>query len=95
MYDRQFVIMQGKTTLTQKNEPRLSQIQPNIDLKIKLMTLCAPWQSNTCQVHLNNSQADLESMILCSGKVCGDKINGIDCGDKVADWLEDTLGLTG
>ena len=32
---------------------------------------------------------------LCSGKVCGDIIEGYDCGDEVADWLEETIGLTG
>ena len=94
-YDRQFVIMQGKTTLTQKNEPQLTQIQPKIDLKTETMTLSVPWMTSTCQVILNKSDIDPGSMTLCSGKVCGDKIEGIDCGDKVADWLEEALGLTG
>ena len=98
--------MQGKSTLTQKNEPLLTQIQPKIDLTKKVMTLSATWQSKTCQIFLQNFEKSSEmaknmannpGMItkLCSGKVCGDIIEGFDCGDEVADWLEETLGLTG
>ena len=99
--------MQGKSTLTQKNEPLLTQIQPKIDLTKKIMTLSATWQSKTCQIFLQNfekssskvakNMANNPGMItkLCSGKVCGDIIEGFDCGDEVADWLEETLGLTG
>ena len=105
-YDRQFVIMQGKSTLTQKNEPLLTQIQPKIDLTKKIMTLSATWQSKTCQIFLQNfdekSSKIAKNMTnnpgnikLCSGKVCGDIIEGYDCGDEVADWLEETIGLTG
>ena len=106
-YDRQFVIMQGKSTLTQKNEPLLTQIQPKIDLTKKIMTLSATWQSRNCQIFLQNFEKSSKmatnditnnpEMVtkLCSGKVCGDIIEGYDCGDEVADWLEETIGLTG
>ena len=91
-YDRQFAIMQGKSTLTQKNESLLSQIQPEIDLKQEIMILSAPWQTSTCRLSLNRFSARSGSMALCSGKVCGDIIEAHDCGDEVGDWLEDTLG---
>ena len=98
--------MQGKSTLTQKNEPLLTQIQPKIDLTKKIMTLSATWQSKTCQIFLQNFEEKSSKIAknmsnnpgkvkLCSGKVCGDIIEGFDCGDEVADWLEETLGLTG
>ena len=88
--------MQGKTTLTQKNEPLLCQIQTKIDLKHEIMVLSASWKTNTCEISLReNLNHPGSSLSLCSGKVCGDIIEGYDCGEAVADWLEDTLGLTG
>ena len=94
-YDRQFVIMQGRSTLTQKSEPLLCQIKPNIDLKTKIMTLSVPWSDETCVISLDLTSKEVQEKQLCSGKVCGDFINGLDCGDEVADWLEIVLGLTG
>ena len=38
---------------------------------------------------------EVQTRQLCSGKVCGDSIDGFDCGDNVSNWLEDVLGLTG
>ena len=94
LHDRQFVIMQGKSTLTQKREPRLCQIKPDIDVKNQVMILSAPWETSTCHVSLSQDREVVERN-LCSGKVCGDKIDGSDCGDEVAQWLEQVLDLTG
>ena len=32
---------------------------------------------------------------LCLGRVCGDKMEGLDCGDAVAEWLAEALGEEG
>jgi molybdenum cofactor sulfurtransferase len=32
---------------------------------------------------------------LCQSKVCGDRVQGWDCGDDVASWLSDALGRHG
>jgi molybdenum cofactor sulfurtransferase len=32
---------------------------------------------------------------LCQSKVCGDRVQGWDCGDDVASWLSDALGRQG
>ena len=93
-HDRQFVIMQGKLTLTQKKEARLCQIKPEIDVKNQVMTLSAPWETSTCSIPLDQT-TDVQEKALCSGKVCGDNIDGSDCGDEVAHWLERVLDLTG
>lgn len=37
----------------------------------------------------------IEDASLCHSKVCGDRIIGWDCGDGVADWLCDVLGMDG
>jgi molybdenum cofactor sulfurtransferase len=31
----------------------------------------------------------------CQSKVCGDKIEGIDCGEEVAAWLSEVLERPG
>ena len=93
-HDRQFVIMQGKSTLTQKRESRLCQIKPDIDVENQVMILSAPWETSTCHVALDQD-SETHERLLCSGKVCGDNIDGSDCGDEVAQWLEQVLDLTG
>lgn len=30
-------------------------------------------------------------MSLCQSKVCGDRVNCMDCGDEIANWLCDAL----
>ena len=30
---------------------------------------------------------------VCLGKICGEEVEGEDCGQEVSDWLEDALGL--
>ena len=87
--------MQGRSTLTQKMEPLLCQIQPNINLRDKILTLSVPWMKESCSVTLNLTLKEVQGRQLCSGKVCGDKIDGIDCGDEISEWLELALGLTG
>ena len=94
-YDRQFVIMQGRSVLTQKSEPLLCQIQPDINLKKEILTLSVPWMEETCSVSLNHNSKEAQERQLCSGKVCGDIIDGIDSGNEVSIWLEQILGLTG
>lgn len=32
---------------------------------------------------------------LCQSKVCGDRVQGWDCGDDIASWLSDALGRQG
>lgn len=94
-FDRQFVIMQGRSTLTQRREPLLCQICPKIDLKTKIMTLSVPWVDAKCELNLATIEGTETLGQICSGKVCGDQIEGLDCGDLVSEWLEQVLGLTG
>ena len=30
---------------------------------------------------------------VCLGKICGEEVEGEDCGQEVSDWLEEALGL--
>ena len=45
--------MHGRSTLTQKSEPLLCQIQPHINLKEELLTLSVSWMKDTCMIDLN------------------------------------------
>ena len=46
LYDRSFVIMQGRKPLTQKMLPMLCMIRPIIDLESGLMTISCPGEKN-------------------------------------------------
>ncbi|XP_026286386.1 molybdenum cofactor sulfurase 3 [Frankliniella occidentalis] len=97
MYDRNWMIVSAAgTALTQTLEPRLALIRPNVDLNNKLLHLHFSGESSSVSVPLdetNNNEKVNGS--LCQSKVCGDRIDGIDCGDEVAKWLSSNLGRHG
>ena len=70
-------------------------LRQELEVKAEILILSVPWMKNICSVPLNLSSKGIQGRQLCSGKVCGDKIDGIDCGDEISDWLELALGLTG
>ena len=37
----------------------------------------------------------VKELTLCQSKVCGDRVQGWDCGDEVAAWLSEALGRHG
>lgn len=43
-------------------------------------------------VPLNTSSYLINNNTLCRGKVCGHKVEGIDCGEEVSEWLSLALG---
>lgn len=51
--------------------------------------------SITISLDYDKSSDTLKNGYLCQTKVCGDNIQGIDCGDNVADWLSIALGISG
>lgn len=42
-----------------------------------------------------NIDERIKTLSTCQSKVCNDKVNIIDWGDEVANWLELTLGKPG
>ena len=96
LYDRSFVIMQGRKPLTQKMLPMLCMIRPIIDLESGLMTISCPGEKNHV---LNLYECDSKNIErtyneTCLGKVCGDVVEGLDCGEDVSNWLEEVTGLS-
>ena len=47
------------------------------------------------EVDIDNSGEIVEEKGLCLGNICGQEVEGRDCGQEVADWLEDVLCLNG
>ena len=42
-----------------------------------------------------NCEIEKQEIHKCQSKVCGDKIEGIDCGEEVAEWLSDVMNRPG
>uniref|UniRef100_H2YX42 Molybdenum cofactor sulfurase n=1 Tax=Ciona savignyi TaxID=51511 RepID=H2YX42_CIOSA len=93
-HDRMWMIVNDYgVCLTQKRENLLALIQPSIDLEAGTLTL----ESESCgsvEVPLNaddriDGSVDIN---VCESKVCGDRVSGYDCGEKVSKWLSEFLG---
>ena len=93
-FDRQWMVMRGRTVLTQAREPRLAQIRARLELARRVLLLSSPG--------LRDIEVSLEAGggggrltgAVCLGKICGEEVEGEDCGQAVSDWLEDVLGLS-
>lgn len=92
--DREWMIVNDSgTCINQKRESRLCLIQPSIDENEKELILSYSGFENM-RVALTSSSSTLSAQI-CRSRVCGDKILGNDCGEKVASWLQLVLNKPG
>ncbi|XP_017305050.1 molybdenum cofactor sulfurase 3 [Diaphorina citri] len=90
-FDRQWMIItHSGVPLTQKLEKNLCLVQPNFDITRNIMTLCYKSSGSTVEIGIDN-----EGLDLCTSKVCSDKITGFDCGNAVANWLDEQLNRKG
>lgn len=101
-YDREWMIVNGRTgvALTQKTCIRMCLVRPRIDDATGRMWLEYPDYDKTVNVPLKEEEigdddaggkTQLLETTLCISKVCGDRVEGIDCGDVVAAWLAEVL----
>ena len=86
--------MQGKKCLTQKVEQRLCMIRPTINLTNKTMVISLTGFSDFVLDLDGYDNKNTGTMETCFGKICGDTIEGLDCGSEVSEWLEAALGLS-
>lgn len=95
-FDREWMIVRHNgVALTQKTEPKLCLITPNISIAEGWLELSFPYMQSV-RVPLTYVEDDARiSSTICQSKVCGDRVEGIDCGDEVADWLSDALSTDG
>lgn len=91
-FDREWMIINGRngTSLTQKNETRMCLIKPFIDVEKKILRLEFP-DVRSIEIPLENHDGESREAKICETKVCGDRIQGIDCGNEIAQWLSDAL----
>lgn len=95
-YDREWMIVQANgVAMTQKTDTKLCLIQPIINESNKTLQLHFPFAEPVSIPLEYDMQNNRVQSSLCQSKVCGDRIDGIDCGDDVADWLSDVLCTAG
>ncbi|XP_045209996.2 molybdenum cofactor sulfurase-like [Mercenaria mercenaria] len=91
LYDREWMIVtESGIAMSQKRESRLCLIKPSIDLNKNHLLLDFPGMETMC-VSLNVTQQHEMETNLCNSKVCGDRVQSLDCGSVVADWLSEAL----
>ncbi|XP_072939352.1 molybdenum cofactor sulfurase [Epargyreus clarus] len=94
-YDREWMIVKDNgVCLTQKQNTQMCTIRPEIDLKRRLLILNCKGMTTiaiTLDVGIGSKKKDTS---MCHSKVCTDIIQGFDCGDEVADWISNALGIS-
>lgn len=95
-FDREWMIVRSSgIAMTQKSDTKLCLIRPSIDEAKNTLTLSFPY-AQSIEIPLKRNIDDNKTISsLCQSKICGDRIDGIDCGDEVADWLSDVLCTSG
>ncbi|KAK6293426.1 hypothetical protein J4Q44_G00357520 [Coregonus suidteri] len=92
LHDRGWMVVNGNgVCLNQKREPRLCLIHPQIYLPSNTLLLQASGM-DTISVPLENHNEPHQSHRVCQSKVCGDRVQTVDCGDEAASWLSEFLG---
>ncbi|CAH0729350.1 unnamed protein product, partial [Brenthis ino] len=94
-YDREWMIIKDNgACLTQKHNTLMCKIQPYIDIENQCLTLYFEGES-PISVPLNPSLKNIyKETQVCQSKVCTDVVKGYDCGDEVADWISNCLGMS-
>nr|XP_061817723.1 molybdenum cofactor sulfurase-like isoform X1 [Nerophis lumbriciformis] len=93
LYDRGWMVVNGNgVCLSQKREPRLCLIRPQVSLSSNELLLQATGMDDTISVPLEIRTGMDASSPVCQSKVCGDRVETVDCGDGAASWLSDFLG---
>ncbi|XP_045633836.1 molybdenum cofactor sulfurase [Ursus americanus] len=89
LYDRSWMVVNHNgVCLSQKQEPRLCLIQPFIDLQQKVMVIKAKGME-PIEVPLEENG---ERAQICQSKVCADRVNTYNCGEKISSWLSRFFG---
>ncbi|CAG5130898.1 unnamed protein product [Candidula unifasciata] len=95
LYDREWVLVSDTgVTIGQKREPRICLLSPFIDLERRKLVLSFPGAS-PFELPLDQEDEDDATASLCTNKVCGDRVNTVDCGEAVSDWLSNNFETSG
>ncbi|XP_041646133.1 molybdenum cofactor sulfurase isoform X1 [Cheilinus undulatus] len=92
LYDRGWMVVnRNGVCLSQKREQRLCLIHPQVHLPSNKLLLQASGME-TISVPLEKGTQMQTCHQVCQSKVCGDRVETVDCGDEAASWLSDFLG---
>ncbi|XP_075155094.1 molybdenum cofactor sulfurase [Haematobia irritans] len=97
LYDRCWMIVDSTgMAMTQKHHTRLCLIKPKIYREKGVLELGFPnMPPVSVQINPVFEDSDRVNPAFCQSKVCKDLVTGYDCGDEVAQWLEDCLETPG
>uniref|UniRef100_A0A1A9W8M6 Molybdenum cofactor sulfurase n=1 Tax=Glossina brevipalpis TaxID=37001 RepID=A0A1A9W8M6_9MUSC len=97
LYDREWMIVDASgMAITQKHEPRLCLIKPYVQLDNGTLRLNFPdMPSVSVPLNIPFRESYVLNSTFCQSKICNDYVGGLDCGDEVASWLNDCLGMPG
>ncbi|XP_068597270.1 molybdenum cofactor sulfurase isoform X2 [Brachionichthys hirsutus] len=92
LYDRCWMVVNANgVCLSQKRAPRLCLVCPRVHLSSNALTLQASGM-DTISVPLENGDQMHSSCRVSQSKVCGDRVETVDCGDEAASWFSGFLG---
>ncbi|XP_068183065.1 molybdenum cofactor sulfurase isoform X2 [Antennarius striatus] len=92
LYDRCWMVVNGNgVCLSQKRTPRLCLISPQVRLSSNELILQAAGM-DTISLPLENTAQMHSSCQVSQSKVCGDRVETVDCGEKAASWFSEFLG---
>ncbi|XP_071531102.1 molybdenum cofactor sulfurase isoform X4 [Panulirus ornatus] len=91
-FDRRWMVVTSSgVTLTQKQLPLMCCIKPYIDFEAGMLTLKYEGEIDV-SVPLEPPASRTNELSMCGGRVCGDRVRGLDCGPEVGMWLSQVLG---
>ncbi len=99
-WDRKWAVMDGQDRknrcLNQKNLRSLCLVTPSIDREAGTLTLNYPkMEPITIPIDPSSDSSSSVESPCVRGRVCNESMEGVDCGDKVAEWLEEVTGKQG
>ncbi|XP_066546947.1 molybdenum cofactor sulfurase isoform X2 [Amia ocellicauda] len=92
LYDRSWMVVNvNGVCLSQKQEPRLCLIRPHVSLQRSELSVSAEGM-DTISIPLEGGPGEQQTQQVCQSKVCGDRVQTLDCGEEVSAWLSEFLG---
>ncbi|XP_015127599.1 molybdenum cofactor sulfurase 3 isoform X2 [Diachasma alloeum] len=91
-YDREWMIINSSgICVTQKQEVRLCLIKPTLCPRRNVLRLDYPGMLGV-EVPLEYSEEEVTTGEMCRSRVCGHRVQGVDCGGEVSEWLSLAFG---
>uniref|UniRef100_A0A182P7X2 Molybdenum cofactor sulfurase n=1 Tax=Anopheles epiroticus TaxID=199890 RepID=A0A182P7X2_9DIPT len=99
LYDRAFLIVdEHGVAMTQKKLPDMCRIRPTVE-RDRLVLQHDDLADEELVIELGEdglaAQEHTTAVQLCQTKVCRDSVQGVDCGERCADWVSRALGVSG